>query len=262
MFFLQKTISHLLSPFILAFISLAAGLFLLWCTRRQIVGKVLVSVGGIIILLLSIGSLSDKILRPLEYQYPPLLVEEGDYMPDIQNRLNIKWIVVLGGGHISDPHVPVTSRISPGSLVRLTEGVRLHRKLPGSKIVLMGGAVFDPVPEVETEAAVARIMNVNRGDLVLEKLSLDTEDQARQAKTLVGDDPFILVTSASHMPRSMALFRKMGMNPVAAPTHYRVLERQSGSPQEFIPTSGSIGKAENAVYEYLCQFWSKVRNKL
>jgi len=262
MFFLHKTFSLLFSPFFLALTLLLAGLFLLWLTRKQIAGKVLVSVGGLIILLLSISNLSDRLLRPLEYQYPPLLINEGEGRPDIQNEFKIKWIVVLGGGHISDPHVPVTSQISAGSLVRLTEAVRLHRKLPGSKIVLMGGAVFDPVPEVETEAKIAAIMQVNRNDLVLESLSKDTEDQAMYAKSIVKNDPFVLVTSASHMPRSMALFQKMGMKPIAAPTHYRVLERQSRSPQDYVPASGSIGKAENAVYEYLCLYWSMLRNKL
>ena len=262
MFLLQKTFSLLLSPFFLALLLLLAGLFLLWLTRKQIAGKLLVSVGGLIILLLSISNLSDRLLKPLEYQYPPLMIEETGGKPDIQNYFKIKRIVVLGGGHISDPGIPVTSQISAGSLVRLTEAVRLHRKLPGSKIVLMGGAVFDPVPEVETEAKIAEIMQVNRDDLVLESVSKDTEDQAKYAKAIVGNDPFILVTSASHMPRSMALFQKMGMNPIAAPTHYRVLERQSGSPQDYFPSSGGIGKAENAIYEYLCTAWSKLRNKL
>jgi uncharacterized SAM-binding protein YcdF (DUF218 family) len=262
MFLLQKTFSLILSPFFLALVLLLAGLFLLWLTRKQIAGKVLVSVSGLIILLLSISSLSDRILKPLEYQYPPLMIEEAGVKPDIQKEFKIKWIVVLGGGHISDPHVPVTSRISSGSLIRLTEGIRLYRKLPGSKIVLMGGAVFDPVPEVETEAKIAEIMQVNRNDLVLESVSKDTEDQAKHAKTIVGSDPFILVTSASHMPRSMALFQKMGMKPIAAPTHYRVSERQNWSPQDYFPSSVGIGKAENAVYEYLCLYWSKIRNKL
>lgn len=255
MFLLQKAFSLLLSPFLLALFVLLAGLFLLWFTRKQIAGKILASIASLIILLLSIGSLSDRLLKPLEYQYPPLMIKEKGSVPDIQNELKVKWIVVLGGGHISDPNVPVTSRISQGSLIRLTEGVRLYRKMPGSKIVLMGGAVFDPFPEVETEAEIAKIMAVNPDDLVLETLSKDTEEQARFAKTIVGKEPFILVTSASHMPRSMALFLKEGMKPIAAPTHYRVLERLSRSPADFLPASGGIGKAENAVYEYLCLYW-------
>jgi uncharacterized SAM-binding protein YcdF (DUF218 family) len=262
MFLIQKIFSLLLSPFLFALLFILAGLFLLWLTRSQTAGKVLVSVGGLIVLLLSISGFSDKLLKPLEYQYPPLMIDDIGSSTAIPNEFNVKWIVVLGGGHISDPHVPVTSRISAGSLVRLTEGIRLHRKLPGSKIVLMGGAVFDPIPEVETEATVAQIMKINRSDLILEKLSLNTEDQAQYAKNIVGYNPFILVTSASHMPRSMAIFQKIGMRPIAAPTHYRVLDRPSPSPQDYLPASTGIGKAENAVYEYLSLLWAKIRNKL
>ena len=222
----------------------------------------MVSAGAIVLLLLSFSQVSDRLLKPLEDQYPPLMLDQMTGQHGRDNLIHVKWIVVLGGGHVSDPNVPLTSQISPGSLVRLTEGVRLYRKFPGSKIVLMGGAVFDPVPEVETEAKIAEIMNVNRSDLVLEKLSKDTEDQAQYIKTIVKDDQFIVVTSASHMPRSIALLEKMGMKPIPAPTNHRVIERQSLSPEDFFPSTRSLGKAENAIYEYLCLRWSKIRDKI
>lgn len=262
MFLIAKIFSLLLSPFFLAVLCLLFGLSLLWLTKRQLTGKVLVSAGFLLLLFLSIGHLSDRLLKPLEGRYPPLLPDGVAERQDAPDLSQVKWIVVLGGGHISDPRVPVTSRIATGSLVRLTEAVRLHRALPESKIVLMGGPVFDPVPEVETAAAIAQIMNVSRRNLVLEKASRDTEDQAVAAGKIVGSDPFILVTSASHMTRAMALFKKMGMKPIAAPTHYRVLQRPAESPQDYIPSSGTIGRAENAAYEYLCMLWSKIRNKI
>ncbi|MHB8108751.1 MAG: YdcF family protein [Syntrophorhabdaceae bacterium] len=190
------------------------------------------------------------------------MIDSSGSKHDHRDGPEIKWIVVLGAGHVSDPNVPLTSQISPGSLVRLTEAVRLHRKLPGSKIVLMGGAVFDPVPEVETEAKIAEIMHVNRNDLVLERMSETTEDQAYFVKNIVKADRFILVTSASHMPRSVALFKQNGMSPIPAPTHHRVLERRGFSPVDFLPTTGGLGKAENAIYEYLSFSWSKIRGKL
>ena len=48
-------------------------------------------------------------------------------------------------------------------------------------------------------------------------------------KEIVGKDKFILVTSASHMLRAMALFRKQGMEPIPAPTDYMVKEREGVS---------------------------------
>lgn len=269
MFFLIKTGSLLLSPVPISFTFLLAGMFLLWFTKRQILGKILISFGILIILPLSFNAVSEKLLRPIEYQYSPLMLDSSGSKKDRQdgsvinqNEPVIKWIVVLGGGHVSDPNVPITSQVSTASLVRLTEGVRLYRKLPGSKIILMGGAVFDHVPEVEITAKIAEIMSVNRNDLVLEKMSKDTEDQAIFAKNIVRNDRFILVTSASHMPRSVALFNKFGLNPVPAPTNHNVIESQSVGPGDFFPSTGGISKAQIAVYEYLCTAWSKIRNKL
>lgn len=250
-----------MSPVPISFILILMGIFLLWFTRRQILGKIIVTLGIFIVLPLSFNAVSSKLLRPLEYQYSPLMLDSAGNKQDRQNEPGIKWIVVLGGGHVSDPNVPLTSQVSTASLVRLTEGVRLYRKLPGSRIVLMGGAVFDTVPEVEITAKIAEIMNVNPNDLILEKMSKDTEEQAKFIKNIVGNDRFILVTSASHTPRSVALFKKVGLNPVPAPTNYRVLHRQNGSPGDFFPSTGGLSKAETAIYEYLCMAWSKIRNK-
>jgi len=46
---------------------------------------------------------------------------------------------------------------------------------------------------------------------------------------------FILITSASHMARSMALFQSKGMNPIPAPTGYHVEKIQKISPTKFSP---------------------------
>ena len=37
---------------------------------------------------------------------------------------NVKWVVVLGGGHTSVPRLPAASKISKASLARLVEGIR------------------------------------------------------------------------------------------------------------------------------------------
>jgi len=85
---------------------------------------------------------------------------------------HVKWVVVLGGGQNNYPQLPVTNQISPDSLVRLTEAVRIYRAIPGSKIILSGGAIFNTVPEAETLRKTAIIMNINPQDLVLEDKSM------------------------------------------------------------------------------------------
>ena len=54
---------------------------------------------------------------------------------------------------------------------------------------------------------IALIMGVNPPDIILESTSRDTEEQARLIKPMVGREKFFLVTSASHLPRAMAMFR-------------------------------------------------------
>jgi len=78
----------------------------------------------------------------------------------------------------------------------------------------------------------------------------------------VGNEKFILVTSASHMPRSMALFEKLDMQPIPAPTDYGVRKRQGVSPGMFFPSADNLRKAEKAFHEYLGLAWGKIRGQI
>lgn len=255
MFLLKKIISPLFYPLPLCLILMICGLFLLWFTKRQKSGKILVSMGVIFMALLSYGAISDSLLGPLERTFPPLLM--GKTSGPVPFAQSVKWIVVLGGGHISDPGLPVTSQISFESLARLTEAVRLYRSLPGTKIILSGGAVFDPVSNARIYFKTARIMDVPARDLVLSDQARDTEEEARLIENLVGKDPLILVTSAYHMRRAMALFKKRGMDPTPAPAAHLVKERSDRAPGDFFPSPGGLQKTQMAVREYLSIIWSK-----
>jgi len=93
-------------------------------------------------------------------------------------------------------------------------------------------------------------------ELVLELKSNDTKDQAKFIHNIVGNDKFILVTTASHMPRSVALFKSNGMRPIPAPIGYRVKQIQKISPTMFFPSSKGIDKMERVVYEYTGTAWA------
>jgi uncharacterized SAM-binding protein YcdF (DUF218 family) len=254
MFLLKKIVAPLFFPMTLILGILILGLFLLLLTRRQKTGKIFVLIGIIFLGMLSYNAISDGLLRPLEYQYPPLL--------SLENIQNVKWIVVLGGGHTSDPKLPITSQLSEASLVRLVEGIRIHRGLPTSRLILSGGSPFEKTAEAKIMAEVAVAIGVKNQDLILEELSKDTEEEARLIQQAVGRDRFVLVTSASHMPRSIALFNKLGMHPIPAPTDYLVKESQKISPGMFYPSAAGIYKAERAFYEYLGLAWAKLRGAI
>ena len=252
MFLFKKIVAPLFFPMAVVLLTLILGLFLLILNPRKKTGKVFILIGVLLLGTLSYEAVSEKLLKPLDSMYPPMIypVNMGD----------VRWIVVLGGGHTSDQKLSVTSQISDLSLFRLVEGIRLHREIPKSKLILSGGRVFDPVSEANVMAEVAIAIGIKKENLVLEEVSKDTEDQSRLIYGMVKQEPFILVTSASHMPRSMILFKKLGMHPIPVPTEYQVKEsRGTTVPKRFYPTANGLMKAERAFYEYLGLAWTKIK---
>jgi len=254
LFLFKKIVGPLFFPVSIGLILLGLGLIFLWFTRKQRTGKVLVTVCFALFAVLSYSGSSNNLLGPLEYRYPPVLKPA--------RFSDVKWVVVMGSGHDSDPQIPITSRIDESAAVRLLEGIRLQRMLPESKLVLSGGSVFDRVPHARVMADVAAAIGVDKQNIVLQTRSRDTKDEVRQIRQIVGSDKFILVTSASHMPRSMAMFKKLGLDPIPAPTDHSVKERQAISPSMFFPSAGNLSKAEIAVYEYLGLMWAKIRGQI
>jgi uncharacterized SAM-binding protein YcdF (DUF218 family) len=257
MFLFKKIISPLFLPVPLCLEVLAVGLILIWFTRKQKAGKLVVTLGTLMLLLLSNTSISDLLLRSLEYRYPPPAMTAGSSL----RATGVKYIVVLGGGYSDDPHIPLTSQLGEDTMVRVAEGIKLYREIPGCKLVFSAGSINQPVPESEVMSKVAQALGVGQQDVVLESESRDTEESAKAVAPIVQKDPFLLVTSASHMPRSMAMFKKQEMNPIAAPTDYLVKTDGQGFPFAFYPDAGSLKRSERAFYEYLGLAWAKIRGK-
>jgi uncharacterized SAM-binding protein YcdF (DUF218 family) len=253
MFLLKKIVAPFFLPLSLCLELLFAGLYLLWFTKKQKAGRIVVSVGVLFLTAFGYGAASKTLLKPLEYEYPPLMHLSG--------ISDIKWVVVLGGGQTPDENLPVTDQLSDASLARLVEGIRIHNKLPESKLILSGGAVFTNMPEARQMLKVAVALGTDSRNIILEEESRDTKDQARLVKYIVGNDRFVLVTSASHMPRAMALFKKRGMDPVPAPIGHIVRKSNGMNPGTFFPSAGNIGKLENAFREYMGLAWAKIRGQ-
>ncbi len=261
LFPIKKIVSRFLFPLPVCIEILLAGIFLLWYTRHQKFGRILVTAGTGLLLLLSYDAPSEGLLRGLEHQYgmltPSALSELQAGSPD----RGVKWIVVLGGGTNPDPELPVSSRPAYPTLARLVEAVHLYRENRGSKLIVSGGGAKD---RSRCDAAVmselARTLGVPQQDIIEEDQSRDTEDAAHFIKPLVNNDAFILVTSASHMFRSMRLFVGNGMKPIPAPTDYLTRDVRIMSADAFFPDPQALGKATRAVYEYLGLAWLTLRD--
>jgi len=253
MFLFKKIVSPLFLPLTLSLLLLLAGLILIWSRKRERMGKMFMTFGVLLLALMSYNAVSSKLVLPLECRYPPA---------GLSDARGARWIAVLGAGVNAEKGYPAASQLSRRSLANLVEGIRLQRHLPGCKLLLSGGAVFQPVPEAEVMAGAARELGVNEKDMVLESASRDTEEQARRIRDIVGRDKFILVTSAAHMPRSMALFKKEQLKPVPAPAGVCIKTETPLSPDDFYPGAAALRKSETAFHEYLGIIWAKIRGKL
>lgn len=66
------------------------------------------------------------------------------------------------------------------------------------------------VSTAEVGARVAQSLGVPREQIITLDLPKDTEEEAAAVKQAIGDAPFLLVTSASHLPRAMIFFSRKG----------------------------------------------------
>ena len=219
--------------------------FLAWfhrCTRR--LSYVFIPAGAVIYLLLSTGPVSYMLLKPLEFEYDA-------YKADIQQK-DTRYIVVMSAYALDEPYYPVSSKVNSTSLFRLVEAFSLWRTDPSKKIIVTG---HSDGPGIMRQVLLD--MGVPPDRIMIENQSTNSFTCTRNVGTIVQDKPFVLVTSAGHMPRSMAVFRKLGMNPIPAPTDYQVGKNPLRA--NWFPSVGHLYYSELAIHEFLGLFWYRIR---
>jgi len=259
LFLLKKLVSRLLFPVPLSLELALVGLILLWFTRRQKAGKILVTLAVALWLALSMGTVSGPLIAQLERHYPPL---DLDALPVPAEE--IAYVVAFADCKQAVDGCAPSAQVGLIDQVRMLEAIRIYRQLPQSKLILSGGLQCDPSAPAEalTTYRLAVSLGVPPKDILLEQRSLDTDDQVRYLSEMVGQAPFVLVTSAVHMPRAVAMFRKAGLRPIPAPAEYN--SDICGVPEPFrpwslYPNAVDLLKAERAIYEYLGLLWARIR---
>ncbi len=243
MFLFKKIVGLFLLPIPLCILISFLGLLLILLTKKQRAGKIMVVVGISILTLTSLDPISSTLLAPLEHQYNAYLSKTSMEDEIIENQCPVKYVVVLSG-------------------YGLIEGVRIYRKNPGSKLILSGGSASGSYPAAKHMAEIVQVIGIDEDDIMIESESRDTKDQAHFIKLIVDNDPFILVTSAFHMPRSMALFKKLGMEPSPAPAVYLTGKKKGLNLSSFFPSTSALRKSELAFHEYLGILWAKLRGQI
>lgn len=213
-FILSKVIWPLAVPSNMLAIALVLGGVLTF-TRWRRLGCRLLGFSAAAVLLVMLLPVDEWLILPLESHFPP-----PDPLP-----AEVDGIVVLGGG-VNESPAPVLGGAQLGSASdRLTAMLILARRYPAARVVYAGGnATLAGGPrEADITAALLAEMGSVPANVVFERDSRTTYENAVFSKALVEPQPgetWLLVTSAIHMPRAIAVFRGQGWSPVPLPVDY------------------------------------------
>ena len=203
------------------------ALLLLWALvvhrRRPARSRRINGVALALLLLMGWQPLPDLLLRALETQY-------GEIAPDADLHA-YAGVVVLGGatesGRVAQAH---SQPLITDAGERMTATVALFQHYPHLRFVYTGGEGM-LLGSGPSEADRARQFFASLGAsgprMQYEALSRNTYDNVVMTAAMPGIDiqkPWLLVTSAWHMPRSMGVFRKAGWNITAYPVDFRTSE--------------------------------------
>lgn len=241
MYEIKKIIGLLTSPGTLVLLLLGYGLVRLACSRGpRKKGLIWVGLGAACFYLFTTGPLPNFLMGRLEQGQQPVT--------SVHQLPKIKYIVVLSAGLRLNEGAPPTSQLDEASAMRVAEGVRLFHLLSGVPTLIMTGAGhwWDAGSRM---AAYAQAMGVPPDHLIPENTALDTYGNAMGVRDLVNQKPFLLVTSAAHMPRSLSIFQKLGMKPIPAPADFRHQTLFLGG--DLLPSSYHLCSMDAASHEYL-----------
>ena len=208
-------------------------------------GRWLLLVGILLFYILGIKPTGEALLRPLELRYAPFRDGEGH---------SYGAVVVLSGRTQWQPQTETWTILGTNSLDRLVCGMRLVRKGAAPTLVLSGGAgdPFGPAaPIADTMREFAIKFGIPTSAVLTENKSRTTAEQAEEVRRVLPNSRrIVLVTDASHLPRSTAVFRKQGFDVAPYPCTY-LTSAGSWEPLDFLPSSEGFYLVYTAIHEYV-----------
>ena len=231
-FILKKMFAVVMMPLSIGLILVLVALAFLYFNKIEKAKKYL-KISIVWILVVTWAPFGDLMLKPLESAYPKL-----ETMPK-----NIEYILLLGGDRDK----------------RAWEALRLYQKIPNVKIITSGYSLHDDLSDAEKTANKLIESGIPKERILMQELAKTTFEEAEWMKKRVGEEPFIIITAAYHMPRTMAIFKKAGLNAIAAPADFN-------RPKEYgllsILQSAQLKKTEHAWHEYLGLLIYKIQGKI
>jgi uncharacterized SAM-binding protein YcdF (DUF218 family) len=241
-FWLSKVLWFIVNPFNVILILLALGWLLLF--KRQRAGRKLIGIGLIMIFLFGLSPLSNFMMGLLENRIHAGKIPE-----------KIDGIIVLAG--------MVDMGSSRGELIELTDqadrivqGIILYRQHPEAKLIITGGSgslkQSENLREADYLKKLAISLGVNKERMLIERNSRNTHEHAVAMAKMLPDKKgqWVLITSAFHMPRSLACFKREGINVIPYPVDFKTKPDNALSLTSFLPSLGNIGSFNVAFHEW------------
>ncbi|QND21950.1 YdcF family protein [Rhizobium ruizarguesonis] len=216
MFLISKLVWIFAQPlslaFLLVFFALIAGL-LNWRILH-----ILSTFGAALILFVTLYTTAGNLLmQDLEERFARPAAD-----PD-----NLQCMIVLGGAFENEVNTARHGIEFNGGADRFVEALRLAQKFPQSRILVSGGdGSMSGIYEGDAAASERffPLFGVGRDRLIEETQSRTTFENAVNTKEFLASQGLsncLLITSGFHMPRSVGIFRKLGIDIVPWPTDYR-----------------------------------------
>ncbi|MFW6296049.1 MAG: YdcF family protein [Halothece sp.] len=249
--YLSKLLPIFVYPLGLACVLLVITLVLWWKRSRWTPLPVILAL--LVLLLGSNGWVSQWMVRSLEWQNLPSA-----------NLPNAEAIVVLGGAtKPASPPRPMVDLNEEGD--RVLYAAQLYRQGKAPLIIASGGRIDwrgGGPSEASDMAQLLEMMGVPPSNIILEPNSFNTYQNAVYVKEILqekGIQQILLVTSAFHMPRSLKIFQKQGIDAIPAPTDFRVsqqdLQEINNTPEAMIlnilPDSDRLATTTKVIKEYI-----------
>jgi uncharacterized SAM-binding protein YcdF (DUF218 family) len=217
---------------------------------RKKTSKALIYFAAFWFLIISTPPVPRALVRSLENIYPHLTEEAIMNLPDSCD------IIVLGGGHTDDMGLSANNQLSTTAIGRLTEGIRIHRMLPGSRLILSGYSGNSKLSQAMVLYRAALLIGVDSAAMFILEKPANTKQEAEEYVRNFGKNrTLIVVTNDMHMPRSVKMFRMAGIDPVPATTN-QVIKYGSNKRISWFPSAHYIAMIESAVHEYAGMGWA------
>lgn len=184
------------------------------------------------------------VLGSLEREYPPVA------MPDIPSA----DVAIVLGGAVGGPVEPRRTVELGEASDRVYHAYELFKAGKARKILISGGNLpwsADAEPEAETIRKLLQSWGVPDEAIITAGTSRTTAENAREVAALwpsLGFTSGLLVTSAAHMPRALASFRKAGIPVSPSSADIRVVEDPLDL-LDFLPDAGALGDTNDAMKE-------------